>query len=598
MAQHPVMSKAEFRSLLSGIETRANRGRPGNWGKESKRVYKPIPNTRQIAALLFYREPYKEREKINKFFDEYGIQPFSPVEVTPAFFRYRVKKVANFDKDTLETFRIEASPDVLVITGVLLTEEQKKASGRKATAYVPRARTLKAAGLKVVTKEERKELEADIEKLDKRMTALLKKRNDTSSATVTESEVNEFRRILKKKENKELSASQVRSQYKKSPILQLIIDEVKTKLEAAKAKLEASGGSEAQVRQARRTLTTEQEEMVADLAKLTKYLAANGRISQESVYSQSDARSYFFASPDDFAATLAQARELTREVEAKLAAKTDEATGPAAGRAPTRGRSRGSRAGTSSAPTPSPVVVTTPPSEAASEEAQASALTNINELSEADGRKVLKAIEKAVKDGQIAEKSDDETRLFVLAAQGDDAASMILRARILAKIAKDNDGTLQDQPDSMLEQIIEMETLKLGQRIGSTPRTRRARGAAGGEAETQENPRRRRPRTALVPARTAAKWLKLKAVADKVDAAYHKMSKSYEDLRKLADLLGRLKRKRSAQADYARDQIQAEQTRVERRLVKETAAYKKAQATYLKAIKVANKKPAKKRRSR
>jgi hypothetical protein len=163
-------------------------------------------------------------------------------------------------------------------------------------------------------------------------------------------------------------------------------------------------------------------------------------------------------------------------------------------------------------------------------------------LSEADGKKVLKAIEKAVKDGQIAEGSDDEARLFALAAQGDDAASMILRARILAKTAKENDGTLQDQPDSMLEQIIEMETVKLGQRIGSTPRTRRARGAAGGEAETQENPRRRRPRTALVPARTAAKWLKLKAVADKVDAHYHTMSKSYEDLRKIADLLGRLLR--------------------------------------------------------
>jgi hypothetical protein len=172
---------------------------------------------------------------------------------------------------------------------------------------------------------------------------------------------------------------------------------------------------------------------------------------------------------------------------------------------------------------------------------------------------------------------------------------MITRARILAKIAKDNDGELDGLSDELLEQLIDTEVQKLGARIGSTPRTSRARSTAG-ETETQENPRRRRPRTAIVPARTAAKWLKLKAVADKVDAAYHKMTKSYDDLRKISDLLGRLKRKRTAQASYARDQLQAEHTRIERRLAKETAAYKKTQSAYLKAIKVANKKPAKKRR--
>jgi hypothetical protein len=134
MSNHAVMSHGRFASLMAGVTTRSNRGRPGRRGKPSKRVVAAKPADEAIATLLFYKETYTpagEKQdsfstdtKVRAFLKQYGLTTFAPIEDTPSFRRVRIKKTANFALDTLQTFRIEGNEDVLVVTGRLLTKEE------------------------------------------------------------------------------------------------------------------------------------------------------------------------------------------------------------------------------------------------------------------------------------------------------------------------------------------------------------------------------------------------------------------------------------------------------------------------------------------
>jgi hypothetical protein len=558
MQNYPTISLAKVRTLMN--RGRRNPGRPGNSSdpekaKTSKRVYGPQPGEEDVATLLFYRSAYPKKEVITEFLDKNELKAGAPVEVTPAFYRYRIHKVANFDKDSLKTYRLDVAPDVLVITGTRLTPEQR--AGKKASSLEFRTRTLKAAGWSVTAEADRKRATADVTRLTEKL-AKLQERADDKEKQVTKGDRQEYARIvtaLRKKANQPPITEEEVEKISVSPnktlgkqnIYKVLLQAVRDELKEAEKRASKIASAPAGKRALPDGIT---DEMLADYDILQKRW-----IKQEYWKKAGEIRSYAINKTAEFLQRLAKMKE------------DDIRTGGTGGPAP-RTTQRASDAATAAAAEGEVEL----PRRGRGASMPSDVLEKLEKLAKAQLKKHAKTESKANVDKAVA-------FLVNVMKQSEitDPAEVATDAEDVAKAAAAMKAANVTFADASLSDI-----------VGYLP--------SDAEPEVQENPRRRRPRTAIVPARTAAKWLKLKAVADKVDAAYHKMSKSYDDLRKIADLLGRLKRKRSAQADYARDQLQAEQTRVERRLVKETAAYKKAQATYLKAIKVANKKP--KRRSR
>jgi hypothetical protein len=181
MPTHPIMSHAHFASLMehAARATRRNRGRPGRKGDKSKRVIGAQPPDEQIGTLLFYKQTYvpdsnapveafKTDTMVRDFLRQYGLKAIAPIEDTPSYRRVRIKKMSNFDLDTLKTFRIQGHEDVIVITGRLLTSEEIGAENQKRSreerrpvSLYPRKRTLRAAGQRVT--EERSGVDAGTE---------------------------------------------------------------------------------------------------------------------------------------------------------------------------------------------------------------------------------------------------------------------------------------------------------------------------------------------------------------------------------------------------------------------------------------------------
>ena len=571
MNDYPVMSMSKFQTLLGGL-TRRNAGRPG--GSEnaekratSKRVYGPIPGSEQIAALLFYRSSYKP-EEVKGFLTKHGMKEFAPRETTPAFYRTRIKKVANFDKNALKTYRLEANPDVLVITGRLLTADEKT---RKPTAYEPRIRTLRAAGWNVTSEAERKKAAEEVAKLEERLTKL-KTRVEKDGWRPTPTDIKNAASWLKRSApegsaNKSKTIEEIEYDLAnkadsnvvsvaaaiagRTAIGNLLIEQVKASLSEARRASTRMASAPAGPRSLPEGIT---EEMLGEFKTLQ---GKHTKPDSPQFRSVSEIRSLALNETPRFLKRLTELRQKDEEAGGERTSTPPKKPAAGSSAKPAADRDPTSRVDKAAAAALKKVAgVTAKGAVARIAQILDSVVARDPSISDANLRNAAEAMAQVVKRMKAAGVSTTE---FTPAQWREYASKQAADAGL--------------EPEEEEEEEIGVEEFRM-----------------------EENPRRRRPRTAIVPARTAAKWLKLKAVADKVDAAYHKMSKSYDDLRKIADLLGRLKRKRTAQADYARDQLQAEQTRVERRLVKETAAYKKAQATYLKAIKVANKKP--KRRSR
>jgi len=253
MSNHAVMSHGRFASLMAGVTTRSNRGRPGRRGKPSKRVVAAKPADEAIATLLFYKETYTpagEKQdsfstdtKVRVFLKQYGLTTFAPIEDTPSFRRVRIKKTANFALDTLQTFRIEGNEDVLVITGRLLTKEEIAALGPKAVALAPRKRTLQAAGVRITQTaseptpgEEIKEVTAVArlrEQLARREAVLADATKRTAALNVTE--VNAAVKYYREVQNTPKTGDQVKKMLPED-VRKLLLSDTKSRLKAAEAR--------------------------------------------------------------------------------------------------------------------------------------------------------------------------------------------------------------------------------------------------------------------------------------------------------------------------------------------------------------------------
>jgi len=250
MSNHAVMSHGRFASLMAGVTTRSNRGRPGRRGKPSKRVVAAKPADEAIATLLFYKETYTpagEKQdsfstdtKVRVFLKQYGLTTFAPIEDTPSFRRVRIKKTANFALDTLQTFRIEGNEDVLVITGRLLTKEEIAALGPKAVALAPRKRTLQAAGVRITQTaseptpgKEIKEVTAVAqlrEQLARREAVLADATKRTAALNVTE--VNAAVKYYREVQNTPKTGDQVKKMLPED-VRKLLLSDTKSRLKAA-----------------------------------------------------------------------------------------------------------------------------------------------------------------------------------------------------------------------------------------------------------------------------------------------------------------------------------------------------------------------------
>lgn len=253
MSNHAVMSHGRFASLMAGVATRSNRGRPGRRGKPSKRVVAPKPADEAIATLLFYKETYtpagEKQEayttdtKVRAFMKQYGLTTFAPIEDTPSFRRVRVKKTANFALDTLQTFRIEGNEDVLVVTGRLLTKEEIAALGPKAVALAPRKRTLQAAGVRITPPASAPTPGAEI----KEVTAVTKLREQLArreavladeakrNAALNVAEVNAAVKYFREVQNTPKTADQI-NRMSPGDVRRLLLSDTKSRLKAAEVR--------------------------------------------------------------------------------------------------------------------------------------------------------------------------------------------------------------------------------------------------------------------------------------------------------------------------------------------------------------------------
>ena len=580
MNDYPVMSMSKFKSLLGGL-TRRNAGRPGNSSdpakaETSKRVYGPTPGSEQIAAFLFYRGSFKP-EQVKKFLDDHDLREFAPRETTPAFYRSRIKKVSNFDKNELKTYRLKSQPDVLVITGRLLTADEKEKSGRKATAYVPRIKTLRAAGWNVTSEAERKQatekvaqIEARLEKLKERVgkdgyrpsptdgknaARWLHKDAPEGSAVKSKPLADIEEDLMVKADSDKVGVAQ--ALRGRAAIGNLLIEELKASLSAARKASTRIATATSGPRKLPEGIT---DEMVADYVSLQKK-----HVKADSPYyrSASEIRTLAIGETATFLANLAK----LKETDAKSGG---ESTARSAKQAPVSSGSAIPRPG------------------AASAAGERDPAARIDTIATAALRKIAKIEAKAARE-RLAGMLDE-----AVATPGFESL-------------RTDDDALREFAENLASVFQKMKAAGISGSGYATATWADYVGDTGEEVEeeeeeeVQENPRRRAPSarrpTSLVK-RTPQKW----AAIEKAQKHAHRLATDVNAadlaLSKVKGLLARLRGKRTAQATYARQQLQAEATRLTRRIAKLNAELARAHKATIKAVKAANKKPAKKRRSR
>lgn len=560
MQNYPTISLAKVRTLMN--KGRRNPGRPGNStdpekAATSKRVYGPQPGGEDVATLLFYRSAFPEKEKITTFLRENELKPGAPVEVTPAFYRYRIHKVANFDKDSLKTYRLDVAPDVLVITGSRLTAEQRK--GKKATSLEFRTRTLRAAGWSITPEADRKKAATDVERAQKSLDKLLEREAD-SDKRVTKSDISAYARVktaARKKAGNNNAFTEAEAQADaetvggKAKIYDALIKAAEADLKAASKRAEKTAAPPSGGRGLPEGITSE---MLANYAVLQKKW-----VKSEYQKTAGEIRSFAINKTAEFLATLTSITA------------SDRAAGGTGGPTP-RATQRASDAATAAA------------AEGADD------IPRKGQVPASGGAGIARAVWDAMKklaltalrkQGTTAQ-ANVERAAQILAAQqkkGADAAELKEIANDLAFAFKGMKAAGKDFSTAALTEIVDFYP------------------DAGGEEEVQENPRRRpsaRRTTSLVK-RLPQKW----AAIQKAQASVSKIAASANaadlKLSKTKALLMRLKGRRTAQAKYARQQLQAEATRLTRRLAKLNKDLARAHKAAISAVKAANKKPAKKR---
>ena len=565
MPDYPSISLAKVRTLLNGSLTRRNVGRPGNSddpekSAKSKRVYGPQPGNEDVATLLFYRSAYPKREDITQFFEKNDLKAGAPVETTPAFYRYRIHKVANFDKNSLKTFRLNEAPDVLVITGVRLSEEQRK--GKKASSLEFRVKTLRAAGWNVTADADRKRAQADADRARDALASLEERLNE-KTAVVRKADISAYARVrtaLRKKagnntafteEEARRDAETPNKSVGKRKIYEVLIQDARERVKEAEKRASKIAAPPAGKRALPEGIT---DEMLANYQNLQKLF-----IKPEYRKSAGEIRSFATNKTGEFLS------DLTKWREADL-------------------REGGTGAGTGSRTTSRPSDTATA---TAAEEGEVTLPRRGAQVAPDVLEKVTALAKKALqKHAKTQAKANVDKGVAFLVnvmkqAEVTDPADVAEDAEDMGKAAA-----------AMKEAGVSFADATLAEIVNYLP--------TSGEPETQENPRRRpsaRRTTSLVK-RTPQKW----AAIEKAQRRSHTIAEDINDaevnLSKTKALLARLKGKRTSQATYARQQLQAEVTRITRRIAKLNKDLVRAHKAVISAVKAANKKPTNKRRSR
>ncbi len=652
---HPTMSISRFRNLLADA-ARANRGRPGRKGLPSKRVVAPQPDKEQIATLLFYKQTYNpdsnipitaygSDKSVNDFLKAAGLTSIAPIEDTPSYRRVRIKKTANFDIDSLKTFRIQGHEDILVITGRLLTPSEIAGLGKKAESLAPRKRTLRAAGVRVPS-EGGSSGGSSVENAERYLANREKALADKGNEPLTPNEVNMVVTMYREKGRTKTAEEVARFGPKEARTALVAYGE--KKVAAAKAAAEeraaaapapapapaAAAEAPTKRRGGRKpkadTLTPEEVARFVQLANGD----INAGIKQKLVplpgtkrWTQNLVKQ---AAKNDIAyvrATLAKMEASHAEDVAKAASGITSAPAPTTAKERAALRKAEAEAAAAAAAVPASSIFSRPfvqrepvepPEDEENENEAEEEMVSPRDVVEYDDDDTLRRMAvSALKAFNIKANTPGEAvfRALTKADAGADVMARIdalrdMHAKILELARAKSLGDIANDPNQMVaaNALVTAQVKKnaeeaasalarAGLSTGENVARRRAMEArrptgrpAGSDDETRENRgrvRQRKPATLRAP-RASKRFAAVTATQMKVEVLNVTLTTISRDLANVKRRLTLLKGKRTAQAKYARDQLQAEQTRLQRRIEKVEAQRDRAKAAVARAVKAAN----------